>query len=136
MQERLGSPEGELAVAQAIAYLAVAAKSNAVYNAYNRARDLVARNPSNEVPLHLRNAPTKLMKSEGYGAEYHYAHDFPEAFVAGENYFPWSCAIPGSTNRWTGAWKSASAKSCAACASKTTPPTGTATTTEAIQDTG
>ncbi|UWN52220.1 Replication-associated recombination protein A [Alcanivorax sp. ALC70] len=57
VQERLGSPEGELAVAQAIAYLAVAAKSNAVYNAYNRARDLVARNPSNEVPLHLRNAP-------------------------------------------------------------------------------
>ncbi|MFP1684436.1 replication-associated recombination protein A [Alloalcanivorax sp. C16-1] len=88
VQERLGTPEGELAVAQAIAYLAVAAKSNAVYNAYNRARDLVARNPSNEVPLHLRNAPTKLMKNEGYGAEYHYAHDFPEAFVAGENYFP------------------------------------------------
>ncbi len=88
VQERLGSPEGELAVAQAIAYVAVAPKSNAVYNAYNAARALVAANPSNDVPLHLRNAPTKLMKNEGYGAEYHYAHDFPDAFVDGENYFP------------------------------------------------
>jgi len=88
VQERLGSPEGELAVAQGIAYLAVAPKSNAVYNAYNAARALVASNPSNEVPLHLRNAPTKLMKNEGYGADYHYAHDFPDAFVDGENYFP------------------------------------------------
>jgi putative ATPase len=88
VQERLGSPEGELAVAQAIAYVAVAPKSNAVYNAYNAARALVAGNPSNDVPLHLRNAPTKLMKNEGYGAEYHYAHDFPDAFVDGENYFP------------------------------------------------
>ena len=85
VQERLGSPEGELAVAQAIAYVAVAPKSNAVYNAYNAARALVAANPSNDVPLHLRNAPTKLMKNEGYGAEYHYAHDFPDAFVDGEN---------------------------------------------------
>ena len=84
VQERLGSPEGELAVAQAIAYVAVAPKSNAVYNAYNAARALVAANPSNDVPLHLRNAPTKLMKNEGYGAEYHYAHDFPDAFVDGE----------------------------------------------------
>lgn len=88
VQERLGSPEGELTVAQAVAYLAVAPKSNAVYTAYNQARALVRGNPSNEVPMHLRNAPTKLMKSEGYGAEYHYAHDFPDAFVAGENYFP------------------------------------------------
>ncbi len=88
VQERLGSPEGELAIAQAIAYLAVAPKSNAVYMAYNRARALVREKPTNEVPLHLRNAPTKLMKDEGYGAEYHYAHDFPDAFVDGENYFP------------------------------------------------
>ena len=78
----------ETSVAQAVAYLAVAPKSNAVYNAYNQARALVRANPSNEVPLHLRNAPTKLMKNEGYGAEYHYAHDFPDAFVDGENYFP------------------------------------------------
>ncbi len=88
VQERLGSPEGELAIAQAIAYLAVAPKSNAVYMAYNQARALVREKPTNEVPLHLRNAPTKLMKDEGYGAEYHYAHDFPDAFVDGENYFP------------------------------------------------
>ncbi|MCK0152408.1 replication-associated recombination protein A [Alcanivorax sp. S6407] len=88
VQERLGSPEGELAIAQAIAYLAVAPKSNAVYMAYNQARALVREKPTNEVPLHLRNAPTQLMKDEGYGAEYHYAHDFPDAFVDGENYFP------------------------------------------------
>lgn len=88
VQERLGSPEGELAIAQAIAYLAVAPKSNAVYNAYNQARALVRQQPTDEVPLHLRNAPTQLMKDEGFSAEYHYAHDFPEAFVAGENYFP------------------------------------------------
>ncbi|MDX1804652.1 MAG: replication-associated recombination protein A [Alcanivorax sp.] len=88
VQERLGSPEGELAIAQAIAYLAVAPKSNAVYKAYNQARALVREKPTDEVPLHLRNAPTQLMKDEGFGAEYHYAHDFPEAFVPGENYFP------------------------------------------------
>ncbi|WP_323773068.1 replication-associated recombination protein A [Alcanivorax sp.] len=88
VQERLGSPEGELAIAQAIAYLAVAPKSNAVYNAYSQACALVRQQPTDEVPLHLRNAPTQLMKDEGFGAEYHYAHDFPEAFVAGENYFP------------------------------------------------
>ena len=88
VQERLGSPEGELAIAQAIAFLAVAPKSNAVYKAYNQARALVREHPTDEVPLHLRNAPTQLMKDEGFGAEYHYAHDFPDAFVAGENYFP------------------------------------------------
>ena len=88
VQERLGSPEGELAIAQAIAYLAVAPKSNAVHKAYNLARALVREHPTDEVPLHLRNAPTQLMKDEGFGAEYHYAHDFPDAFVAGENYFP------------------------------------------------
>ena len=88
VQERLGSPEGELAIAQAVAYLAVAPKSNAVYNAYNQARALVREKPTDEVPLHLRNAPTRLMKDEGFGAEYHYAHDSPDAFVDGENYFP------------------------------------------------
>lgn len=88
VQERLGSPEGELAIAQALVYLAVAAKSNAVYNAYNEARRFVAAHPTDEVPLHLRNAPTKLMKEQGYGESYRYAHDFPDAYVAGENYFP------------------------------------------------
>ena len=86
--ERLGSPEGELALAQAVLYLAVAPKSNAVYVAYNRARDLVKSDPSRAVPEHLRNAPTKLMKELGYGREYRYAHDEPEAYAAGERYFP------------------------------------------------
>ncbi|MCB1647452.1 MAG: replication-associated recombination protein A, partial [Pseudomonadales bacterium] len=88
VQERLGSPEGELALAQAILYLASAAKSNAVYTAYNRAMGEVSKLPSYEVPLHLRNAPTNLMKDMGYGEEYHYAHMFDDAFVAGESYFP------------------------------------------------
>lgn len=88
VQERLGSPEGELAVAQAIVYLACAPKSNAVYNAYNTARRDVAQSGSLEVPLHLRNAPTKLMKNLGYGDEYRYAHDEPDAYAAGEDYFP------------------------------------------------
>ncbi|MCW8127241.1 replication-associated recombination protein A [Microbulbifer halophilus] len=88
VQERLGSPEGELAIAQAIAYLAVAAKSNAVYSAYNRVLADVRRDPSYEVPIHLRNAPTKLAKSMAHGAEYRYAHDEADAFAAGENYFP------------------------------------------------
>ncbi|WP_281686449.1 replication-associated recombination protein A [Pseudomonas citronellolis] len=88
VQERLGSPEGELAIAQAIVYLACAPKSNAVYNAYNMARRDVAENGSLEVPLHLRNAPTKLMKNLGYGEEYRYAHDEPDAYAAGEDYFP------------------------------------------------
>lgn len=88
VQERLGSPEGELAVAQAIVYLACAPKSNAVYNAYNSARRDVTENGSLEVPLHLRNAPTKLMKNLGYGEEYRYAHDEPDAYAAGEDYFP------------------------------------------------
>jgi len=86
--ERLGSPEGELTLAQAVIYLACAPKSNAVYQAYNQARSDVGKLPSYEVPLHLRNAPTKLMKSLDYGAEYRYAHDEPDAFAAGENYFP------------------------------------------------
>ncbi|HTN31949.1 MAG TPA: replication-associated recombination protein A [Pseudomonas sp.] len=88
VQERLGSPEGELAVAQAIVYLACAPKSNGVYTAYNAARRDVEASGSLEVPLHLRNAPTKLMKELGYGDEYRYAHDEPDAYAAGEDYFP------------------------------------------------
>ena len=88
VQERLGSPEGELAVAQAIVYLACAPKSNAVYTAFKAAMRDVAENGSHEVPLHLRNAPTKLMKQLGYGDEYRYAHDEPDAYAAGEDYFP------------------------------------------------
>lgn len=86
--ERLGSPEGELALAQAVIYLAVAAKSNASYLAYNAARAFVAKDRSQPVPVHLRNAPTRLMKELGYGQAYRYAHDEPEAYAAGENYLP------------------------------------------------
>jgi putative ATPase len=88
VQDRLGSPEGELAIAQAIVYLACAPKSNAVYMAYNAAMSDVRSAGSMEVPVHLRNAPTKLMKELGYGHEYRYAHDEPEGYAAGENYFP------------------------------------------------
>jgi len=93
--ERLGSPEGELALAEAIIYLAVAPKSNAAYKAYNAARAFVAKDRSRPVPEHLRNAPTKLMKELGFGSEYRYAHDEPEAYAAGENYFPEGIAAPG-----------------------------------------
>ncbi|MDF1820905.1 MAG: replication-associated recombination protein A [Alcanivoracaceae bacterium] len=88
VQERLGSPEGELTLAQAVVYLAVAPKSNAVYSAYNAMRRFVAQRPSDNVPMHLRNAPTGMMKKEGYGDDYRYAHDYPDAFVPGEDYFP------------------------------------------------
>ena len=87
-QERLGSPEGELAIAQALVYMACAAKSNAVYAAYKTAMNDVKKQASLDVPLHLRNAPTRLMKELGYGKTYRYAHDEPEAYAAGENYFP------------------------------------------------
>ncbi len=86
--ERLGSPEGELALSNAVIYLAVAAKSNAAYQAYNQAKTFVAQDKSRPVPLHLRNAPTKLMKELDYGKEYRYAHNEPEAYAAGEDYFP------------------------------------------------
>ena len=86
--ERLGSPEGELALAEAVIYLACAAKSNAVYAAYNAARAFIKQDKSRPVPEHLRNAPTRLMKEMGFGAEYRYAHDEAEAYAAGENYFP------------------------------------------------
>ncbi|MGP1717745.1 MAG: replication-associated recombination protein A [Methylophilus sp.] len=86
--ERLGSPEGELALSNAVIYLAVAAKSNAAYMAYNQAKAFVAQDKSRMVPLHLRNAPTKLMKALDYGKEYRYAHNEPNAYAAGEQYFP------------------------------------------------
>jgi putative ATPase len=86
--ERLGSPEGELALSNAVIYLAVAPKSNAAYMAYNQAKAFVGQDKSRPVPLHLRNAPTKLMKELNYGKEYRYAHNEPEAYAAGEQYFP------------------------------------------------
>src|SRR5437764_341646 len=86
--ERLGTPEGELALAECVIYLAIAAKSNAVYVAYNQARAFIAQDGTRPVPLHIRNAPTKLMKNLGYGKDYRYAHDEDEGYAAGENYFP------------------------------------------------
>jgi putative ATPase len=86
--ERLGSPEGELALAEAVVYLAMAPKSNAVYTAYNAVRAFVRQDGTRPVPLHLRNAPTKLMKQLDYGRGYRYAHDEPEGFAAGERYLP------------------------------------------------
>jgi putative ATPase len=86
--ERLGSPEGELALAQTVLYLASVPKSNAAYVAFNAARAHVSATPSHEVPLHLRNAPTRLMKHLGYGADYRYAHDESGGYAAGERYWP------------------------------------------------
>ncbi|WP_374428663.1 replication-associated recombination protein A [Ideonella dechloratans] len=86
--ERLGSPEGELTLAQAVVYLAVAPKSNAVYTAWKAVRAFVAQDGTRPIPIHLRNAPTKLMKNLGYGRAYRYAHDEPGAFAAGESYWP------------------------------------------------
>ena len=93
--ERLGSPEGELALAQCALYLAVAPKSNAAYVAYKRARAFVREDGTRPVPMHLRNAPTQLMKQLGHGAGYRYAHDEPDAFAAGERYLPDGMAPPG-----------------------------------------
>jgi putative ATPase len=93
--ERLGSPEGELALGQAVIYLAIAAKSNAGYNAFNAAMAFVKKDKSREVPVHLRNAPTKLMKELGYGHAYRYAHDEPNAYAAGETYLPDGMPEPG-----------------------------------------
>jgi putative ATPase len=93
--ERLGSPEGELALGQAVIYLAVAAKSNAGYMAYNQAKAFVKQDKSREVPLHLRNAPTQLMKEIGHGHAYRYAHDEPNAYAAGETYLPDGMQAPG-----------------------------------------
>lgn len=93
--ERLGSPEGELALAQAVIYLAIAAKSNAGYVAYKRAKSFVKKDKSRTVPVHLRNAPTRLLKELGHGREYRYAHDEPNAYAAGETYLPEGMAEPG-----------------------------------------
>src|SRR6476661_5113321 len=92
--ERLGSPEGELTLAQCVVYLAVAPKSNAVYTAFNAARGFVKKDVTRPVPLHLRNAPTKLMKQLDYGKNYRYAHDEEDGFAAGENYFPEGMTAP------------------------------------------
>ena len=93
--ERLGSPEGELALAEALVYLAVAAKSNAVYTAFNAAKAFVKKDGTRPVPLHLRNAPTQLMKQLDYGKAYRYAHDEPNAYAAGESYLPDGMSRPG-----------------------------------------
>lgn len=94
VQERLGSPEGELALAQAVVYLSCAAKSNAVYQAWNAALEDARRYGSLEVPVQLRNAPTRLMRELGYARRYRYAHDEPEGYAAGENYFPEELSRP------------------------------------------
>jgi putative ATPase len=93
--ERLGSPEGELALGQAVLYLAMAAKSNAGYMAFNAASDFVRKDQSREVPAHLRNAPTRLMKALGHGEDYRYAHDEAGGYAAGETYLPEGMAEPG-----------------------------------------
>jgi putative ATPase len=93
--ERLGTPEGELALAEAIVYLAMAPKSNAVYTAYGAVRSFIKQDGSRPVPPHIRNAPTKLMKELGFGKEYRYAHDEPEAYAAGESYLPEGMDEPG-----------------------------------------
>ena len=93
--ERLGSPEGELALAQCVVYLAVAPKSNALYQAFNEAKAFIKQDGTRPVPMHLRNAPTKLMKQLDYGKNYRYAHDEEGGFAAGENYFPEGMAAPG-----------------------------------------
>lgn len=92
--ERLGSPEGDLALAQAVLYLAVAPKSNAGYVAFNKARAFVHSDKSREVPAHLRNAPTKLLKEQGHGRNYRYSHDEPDAYSAGQTYFPPGVGAP------------------------------------------
>ncbi len=104
-QERLGSPEGELAIAQAVLYLACAPKSNAVYTAFKAAMKDVRASGSHDVPIHLRNAPTKLMKELGYGHEYRYAHDEANAYAAGERYFPDDLPTADTTSRWIGGWR-------------------------------
>jgi putative ATPase len=93
--ERLGSPEGELALAECVVYLAVAPKSNAVYKAYNAAKAWVKQDGTRPVPMHLRNAPTQLMKQLDYGKGYRYAHDEEGGFAAGERYLPDGMADPG-----------------------------------------
>jgi putative ATPase len=92
--ERLGTPEGELALAECVIYLAIAPKSNAVYKAFNAAKALVKKDGSRPVPMHLRNAPTRLMKDLNYGKDYRYAHDEKDGFAAGESYWPDGMTAP------------------------------------------
>jgi putative ATPase len=113
--ERLGSPEGELAIAEAVVYLAVAAKSNAVYVAWNDVRAACGRTAVAPVPERLRNAPTRLMKDLGHGQGYRYAHDEPDAFAAGENYLPDGCPSAASTSRSPAGWSIASASGWPNC---------------------
>ncbi|VEB41480.1 Replication-associated recombination protein A [Chromobacterium violaceum] len=103
--ERLGSPEGELALGQAVIYLAVAAKSNAGYKAYNEARAFVKQDKSRPVPVHLRNAPTRLMKELGYGHAYRYAHDEPHGYAAGKPIFRRGWKTSSGTVRCRAGWK-------------------------------
>jgi hypothetical protein len=119
--ERLGSPEGELALAQAVVYLAVAPKSNAVYTAWKAVRAFVAQDGTRPIPIHLRNAPTKLMKNLGYGRAYRYAHDEPGAFAAGESYWPDGSRRRPSTSRCRAGWNCASARSSPSCVGSTRP---------------
>ena len=114
--ERLGSPEGELALAQAAVYLAVAPKSNAVYTAWNVARAFVSGDGTRPVPVHLRNAPTRLMKQLGYGQGYRYAHDEAGGFAAGRALPARRPASRASTSRSAAAWSSASASAWPSCA--------------------
>ncbi len=121
-QERLGSPEGELAIAQAVVYLACAAKSNAVYTAWNGALAEAKTSGSLEVPLHLRNAPTKLMKELDYGKAYRYAHDEPEGYAAGETIYRMRCRAADFTIQWIGGWRSRSQRNSPTCGSWTKKP--------------
>jgi putative ATPase len=114
--ERLGTPEGELALAECVIYLAVAAKSNAVYAAYNEAKAFVQEDGTRPVPLHIRNAPTKLMKNLGYGKDYRYAHDEDEGYAAGENYFPDGMQRPTGTARPIAASRRRFARGSSTCA--------------------
>ncbi|EFK96126.1 recombination factor protein RarA, partial [sediment metagenome] len=118
--ERLGSPEGELALAECVVYLAVAPKSNAVYAAYGAAREFVSRDASRPVPMHLRNAPTRLMKDLGYGKGYRYAHDEEGGYAAGERYLPDGMQPPGlGTSPPTAGSRRRSARSSPGCGGAT-----------------
>jgi hypothetical protein len=110
-------PEGELALAEAVLYLAMAAKSNAAYLAYNAARSFISGDGSRPVPVHLRNAPTRLMKNLGYGKDYRYAHDEADAYAAGETYFPEACRRSSGIDRSRVASRSGLARSWRSCAS-------------------
>ena len=119
--ERLGSPEGELALAEAVVYLAVAPKSNAVYKAWNEVREFVRRDGTRPVPPHLRNAPTRLMKDLGHGAGYRYAHDEPGGFAAGRDATcPTACRRSACTSPCRAGWSCASASAWPNCARSTT----------------